>query len=273
MSTRGFVGIGTVGQWSARYNHSDSYPTELGAEVWATAQRFLHNDRQLKSFAQRLLGFTDWRQMASGGRCEYCGQITGQPHSISGGMFVHEITATTIDDYTAQLQSTYSVSSERAHELAAEEWPIIENIHRTGYPDPEAHYHAHDSQDPDDIAITPENADWLFMEWGYIIDPDRQILHVFVGCVETPLTYTVEIIRSNGEHEYWRNKKRYTCALVDSYNLTGPEPDWHTVEVAGQSLREKREAEFTANPEHPLLVSVRALPAVEVWDQRETVPS
>ena len=54
MSTRGFVGIGTPTDWDARYNHYDSYPTGLGAEVWATAQNFLHNDCHLRGFAHRL---------------------------------------------------------------------------------------------------------------------------------------------------------------------------------------------------------------------------
>ena len=188
-------------------------------------------------------------------------------------MFVHEITATSIDDYTAQLQSTYSVSPERAHELAAAEWPIIENIRRTGYPDPEAQYHEHDSENPEDEAITPQNCDWLFMEWGYVIDPDHNMLHVLIGCIETPITYTVEIIRPNWARDYWRDKRRYTGALVDSYDLTGSEPDWVAVEAAGDALNEKLQAEFATNPHHPLLDSVRAMPPVEVRDQRETVSS
>lgn len=77
MSTRGFVGVGTPDQFNARYNHFDSYPTGLGAEVWATVQRFLQADRHVHGFATLLLGYTDWRQVASGGRCEYCGKIRG----------------------------------------------------------------------------------------------------------------------------------------------------------------------------------------------------
>lgn len=164
MSTRGFVGIGTPDDFDGRYNHFDSYPTGLGPEVWSTVQRFLHDDRHVNGFAQRLLGYTDWRQIANGGRCEYCGKITGQPHTISSQVFVHETTATTMDEYASQLQSIYAVSPGRAIELAAEEWPTIENRRRTGYPDPEAQYHEHDSENPEDAAITPNNVDWLFME-------------------------------------------------------------------------------------------------------------
>ncbi|NMP24909.1 hypothetical protein [Sulfobacillus harzensis] len=273
MSTLGFVGIGTAEHFNGRYNHCDSYPTDLGAEVWATVQRFLHADRHVHGFATLLLGYTDWRQVASGGRCEYCGKITGQPHSISGTLFVRETTATTPDAYAAQLQLLYSVSPGWALELAAEQWPLIENRRRTGYPDPEAQYHEHDADNPEDSAITPDTVDWLFMEWGYLIDPDRNRLHVLVGCIETPITYTVQIIRPSGAHKFWRDKARYTGALVGSYDLAGPEPNWEAVEEAGRALREQLEAEFAVNPNHPLLATVRALPRVEVWDQRETVSS
>ena len=88
MSTCGFVGIGTADQWEGRYNHSDSYPTGLGVDVWATAQRFLQADRHLRGFAARLLGFTNWAQMETWGICAYCGQKTGHPHSIDGRIYV-----------------------------------------------------------------------------------------------------------------------------------------------------------------------------------------
>ncbi|AEJ39647.1 hypothetical protein TPY_1463 [Sulfobacillus acidophilus TPY] len=268
MSTRGFVGIGTAEQWTARYNHADSYPTGLGPDVWATAQRFWQEDHHLDGFAQRLLSFTDWRQMATDGVCEYCGQRTGQPHSISGTLFVHaETPAQTLEDYRAELQRR-GYKKRAAQKAAAEEWPIIQNIRRTGYPDPEARYHPHDSTDPAAIDITPQNVDWLFMEWGYIVDPDRHGLHVFVGMIPTPVTYTVEIIRANGTWELWTDKERFTGALVGTYDLTGPEPDWEAVEQAGYAVRDQLEDAFAANPDHPLLAAVRRLPPVEVWDRR-----
>ena len=34
MSTRGCVAVGTPERWVGRYNHSDSYPSGLGKEVW-----------------------------------------------------------------------------------------------------------------------------------------------------------------------------------------------------------------------------------------------
>lgn len=271
MSTRGFVGIGTAEHWSARYSHFDSYPTGLGAEAWATAQRFLREDRHLNSFAKLLLRHTNWRQVANGGRCEYCGKITGQPCSISGRLFVPPSDAASLEAYVEELRPRFT--PDRVQENAEREWIIIENRRTTGYPDPEAKYHEHDTRDPEESAITPSNCDWLFMEFGYIVDPDRRVLHVFTGLVETPLTYTVDIIRPNGEHDCWTNKVRYTGALVGSYDLNGPEPNWDAIDAAAQPLRDYLEAEFVTDPQHPLLEAVRALPAVEVCDQREAVQS
>jgi hypothetical protein len=248
MSTRGLVGIGTPEHFQGRENPRDSYPTHLGREVWATAQRFLHNDRHLHGFAQRLLRGTDWPQVAHGGRCPYCGQITGTPHSISAELI---------------LPAHDSPDASLAEDL------LVAAPHPLDYPDPTAQYHAHDSHDPDDFALTPESIDWLFTEWAYLVDPDRQLLQVLVGCIPTPITYQVEIIRPNGTRERWQDKPRYTSALVGSYDLLGPEPDWDTVEMLGNTIHDQREATFAAHPQHPLLDAVRARAEIEVWDQRD----
>lgn len=273
MSTSGFVGIGTPEQFTGRYNHWDSYPTGLGMDVWTTVQRFLHDDRHLKGFAQRLLGFTDWRQMASGGRCEYCGQITGQPHSMSALILIpDDSNAPSITEYIDAVQRRTGISAGRAREIAAEEWPIIDNCRRTGYPDPAAQYHEHDARNPEESAITPENVDWLFIDWAYLVDPARQQLHVLVGCIETPITYRVEIIQTNGTWER-HTKTRFTSAVLGSYDLLGPEPDWGAIETLGNAIRIQLETALADNPRHPLLDAVRARPGFEVWDQREAVSS
>jgi hypothetical protein len=277
MSTRGFAGIGTPTQWSGRYNHYDSYPTGLGAEVWATAQRFFYDDQHLHGFAHRLLSFTDWRQMATQGICEYCGQRTGHPHSISGLIAVPFLDRTTLPDTEEALRQQkleearrYHWSEERRALMAQEvhdEWQIVQNLRSCGYPDPDARYHEHDVDDPAASAVTPDTCDWLFMEWGYVLDPNTQTLHVFVGGIETPMTCSVDIIRPDGTHEWWHDKTRYTGALVGSYPLTAPEPDWQAVDQEGQTVCAQLAKDFAAHPDHPLLASVRALPLVEVWDQ------
>lgn len=281
MSTRGFVGIGTPEQYNGRYNHYDSYPTGLGAEVWATVQEFRRRDGHLHGFAQELLQYTDWRQLARHGICEYCGQRTGQPHSINGLIAFLDpaalpATKAALRREKLAMARRYHWPPERRAQIPQEvddEWDIIENFRTRGYPDPEARYHDHDPADPAMTAITPVTVDWLFMEWAYLIDPNHQQLHVMVGAILTPVTYTVEIIRANGTRESWRNRERFTGALVGTYDLTGPEPDWEAVEQAGYALREQLKATFVADPEHPLLEAVRRLPPVEVWDQRKAAVS
>lgn len=281
MSTRGFVGIGTAEQFNGRYNHFDSYPTGLGPEVWATVQQFLHDGQHLRGFAKLLLSYTDWRQMTTSGICEYCGQRSGQPRSSTSLIF-GSTDADSLPTLAALIEAKRALASQhewplhqrrRIPEDAALEWSIIENRRRTGYPDPEAKYHGHDADNPKDSAITPENVDWLFMEWAYIIDPDRQMLHVMVGCIETPITYTVNIIRANGSQERWTNKKRYTGAVVGSYDLTASEPDWRRVQITGEFLVGTLEFQFESDPQHPLLNAVRALPRLEFRDQHVSASS
>ena len=271
MSTRGFVGMGIPDQFHARYNHYDSYPSGLGPKVWTTVRQFLSDDGDLYGFACTLLGYTDWRQMATDGICDYCGQRTGQPHSISGVLGISDQFShvASLAAYRATLQQR-GFSAPDARRRAREEWPIVTNLRRTGYPDPEAQHHQHDTLDDSDI--TSETCDWVFMEWGYLIDPDAHTLHVMVGCIKTPITYATDIIHPNGTHEFWANRPRYIGALVASYDLAGPEPAWGGVESDGNALKKTLQATLAANPDHPLLIPLRSLPTREVWDQRAADP-
>lgn len=267
MSTRGFVGIGTPTQFDGRYNHWDSYPTGLGAKVWATAQRFLSEDGDLDRFARTFLGYTDWRQMETGGLCAYCGQHTGQPHSISGLLLIADQYphVSSLAAYRAALQHQ-GFSAPDARRRAREEWPIVRNLQQTGYPDPQSQHHQHAT--PDHSAITPDTVDWLFMEWAYLIDPASTTFYVMVGGIETPLTYTVDLIRPNGYHETL-HKTRYMGAMLAFYAMRLPAPRWFHVEAAGDALRDSLRKAFAANDAHPLLAPLYTLPRVEVWDQRK----
>jgi hypothetical protein len=83
MSTRGCVAIGISPQkFVGVYNHSDSYPTWLGKEIW----KFI-KEKGLDVLAQRLALSDDWEMIENDGYCEYCGQRTfRQPHTISMAM-------------------------------------------------------------------------------------------------------------------------------------------------------------------------------------------
>ncbi|SMC08146.1 hypothetical protein SAMN00768000_3683 [Sulfobacillus thermosulfidooxidans DSM 9293] len=259
MSTNGFVGIGTPTQWTACYNHSDSYPTGLGREVWQNLQDFRTRDHTLDRFVETLLHATDWRDVRTQGVCPYCGHVRPYPHTLGGVLALW--------DYQQRLTEPETFSAEITAALNT----LALNQILTGYPDPYGHYHQHDPErsDDDDAAITPDTCDWLFMEWGYLIDPTQNLFHVFVGCIRTPLTYTVDIYRPNGSREIWADKPRYTGVLAGSYDITGPEPIWPLVDRMGRTLRTQLAAEFAANPDHLLLDAVRAQPSREVWDQRD----
>jgi hypothetical protein len=79
MSTRGAVAWLENGEWIGVYNHYDSYPTNLGVEVYEKATSL-----GAENMVNLLKGYGDWRELINGGVCEYCGKVAGQPHSISG---------------------------------------------------------------------------------------------------------------------------------------------------------------------------------------------
>jgi len=85
MSTRGCVAIKNKSGkgWKGVYNHSDSYPTCLGRDVWKHLQ-----SKDVDAFAKELLTYDDWRDYLAEGICPYCGKKgLGQPHSISCGIY------------------------------------------------------------------------------------------------------------------------------------------------------------------------------------------
>lgn len=169
MSTRGCIAIGTPKAWRGLYNHWDSYPTGLGAALWEHLQ-----NKNLKDFANKLLKFDDWECYVRDGICEWCGKHSTQPRCISGELISMKYNG---------LLKPYE------------------------YPDPECKKHMHESYD--DISesyITHKNADSLFIEWVYVIDPQRQEFHILFGNFH------------RGCHE-----------LINTYKLDSKEPDWKSI--------------------------------------------
>lgn len=85
MSTRGSVcwiedNRGTV---RGVYNHSDSYPTWLGEQVWSKARQV-----GIGNLIATLKLFSDWRDLETDGVCPYCGKVAGHPVSIRGDMYL-----------------------------------------------------------------------------------------------------------------------------------------------------------------------------------------
>jgi len=170
MSTRGCVAIGTPKAWEGVYNHYDSYPTGLGKDLWDHLK-----GKDLKDFAKELMKFDDWRNYLKGGICEWCGRKTTQPHTISGQL----------------------ISAKYNGKLKFGE-----------YPDVACQYHKHDvPSSMVDLHMTHKDADSLFIEWVYVINPQKREFHILCGDYE------------NGCHR-----------LVRTFNLDSSEPDWSTIE-------------------------------------------
>lgn len=233
MSTRGCVAIIEGDTWRGIYNHFDSYPTGLGKELW----EYLHQDGlDIHEFANGLLRYDDWRNFRGGGVCEYCGKVgKGQPHSISGVICIRDEYKTKgqMRDYYQALPG-WQGRDDEVNQMIEREWQIRGNIKRTGYPDPETLYHQHG-----ELAdkITSDNADPLFIEWVYALDPVSKTMSIFSGISVPKLNggqhgtfiEASTIQRLDGTIEktpaYY-----YVHKLVAVVKLDGEEPNWEDIE-------------------------------------------
>ena len=206
MGTRGCVAIAQGDGWRGVYNHWDSYPMELGKELWAHLQ-----GKDLRQFAEDLLRYGDWREYLNGGTCQYCGQQAGQPCSISGVIFSLGVPS---DKHTLEVQR---------------------NIARTGYPDPDAKYHQHSTAA--DGQMTDQDADPLFIEWVYVVALTNGHVTVLAN------TTTNEL--KEGQPGYWCEPSTlrlldgsttlhgghyYIHEPVAQFEVHGPEPDWDRIQ-------------------------------------------
>lgn len=217
MSTRGCVAWREKdGTWKGVYNHSDSYPTWLGAEVWEWI-----NKLGAEAVIRRLKSVGDWREFESGGVCQYCGKVAGQPHSISGVM--GGFAPWTRRDFVAMrkehsrgrpdLWTSYQREIATLDEIEA-------NRRRTGFPDPSSKHHQHGDGKADQF--DPRH-DALFMEWVYLIDPDRDVMEVWHAMRSAKRSHDVTTTGIIGE-------AGYTHAKAGECVLGRQEPDWQALE-------------------------------------------
>jgi len=228
MSTRGAVAIKNGNGWLGVYNHWDSYPTALGKELWD----YLHQDGiDLGQFAQELLRYDDWRNFRDGGICPYCGKVgMGQPHSITGdaaypaliGEYKRYESADEMREYFSQLPA-WQGRDDEIEQMIEQQLEIKNNVATTGYPDPQAKYHGHGELTD---KVTNENADPLFIEWVYVIDPKRMVLEVLAH--RRGEGEHTESSEYGGYHE-WQSPN-YEHYLLATYALNGDEPNWKELE-------------------------------------------
>ena len=162
-----------------------------------------HDDGGLLALVAKLQAVGDWRELESMGVCKYCGKKTGQPHSICA-----ELVMRTPD-------------------------PAIE------YLDPDCNQHKHGAGKADqfDPFIDP-----LFMEWVYLLDPERNVIEVWSHIIATPLA--VKVLEKAGKQltnpvssKQSDNPWTYAHVLVATVDVLDKEPDWHTIERGGDELQ------------------------------------
>jgi hypothetical protein len=142
MGTRGAVAwIDEKGKWKGVYNHFDSYPSHLGEEVYDKCFEL-----GVANVVKRLQTVGDWREFISGGVCEFCGKVAGQPHS-----------------YSVNSKDYYN-EEEKA------------NVARTGFPDPSVKHHKHGRGAKDQF---DPRKDPLFIEWVYVLIPEDNCIEVW----------------------------------------------------------------------------------------------
>lgn len=225
MSTRGSVAWRLPdGSALGVYNHSDSYPTCLGADVFAAARKL-----GIAGLIAELLQLGDWRELESGGVCQYCGKKAGQPHSISGGIAgaaaydAHGGREGYVAMRKQQAEGKPELWALYAQEIASLD--VIEaNRKQTGFPDPEAKYHQHG-----DNAADQSNPflDPLFMEWVYVLDPVRNLIEVWASARHEPRL--LRGYRGSGRSVSCGNGAHYTHVLAAEVPLDS-QPDWEAIE-------------------------------------------
>ena len=229
MSTRGCVAVKEGKGWRGVYNHSDSYPTGLGKELWD----YLHKSEiDLHQFTEGLLEYGDWQEYLNNGICEYCGKRAGQPCNISGLLIIIPGDKATKKDIRAYWNNMPWAPNdpERVALNIKQDIEILDNRRRTGYPDPEAKHHAHITKV--DGQITNLDPDPLFIAWVYVIDPDRQVMTILAHkndkITDGPIREE-PILRADGFWDY--GHCAYKHVLVAEVDLTGAEPDWEAKEA------------------------------------------
>lgn len=227
MGTRGSVAVRQPGGgWLGVYNQFDSYPTGLGVDLYAEAKK-----HGLKKLSKELLKYGDWREYLSDGICEYCGRKVGQPHTIEGTIFGYtgkdyfgdrekRLKAKSVEELVEVLRSEFGGAfADMAEFNGARQWPIIKNMQKFGYPDPSGIYHKHGGGPNDHL--TDKDADALYIEWLYVLDPVEDVIEVWKN------RSAKGKVRKSGVPEYEHVK-------VTTISMKGPKPDWEKVEKLGR---------------------------------------
>jgi len=153
MPTRGCVAVGTIDSWKGVYNHSDSYPTGLGKEIWGLLKNKYKGD--VKAFEKDMLEKKSWRAL--------------------------------IDDKFKN---------------------AIDDV------------------------MTEKEADPLFIEWVYIINPKDSTLSIMAHKYDSNFAGKEPTDKVKVEKGGWWNYGHIRCKhdLLIKIDVNGKEPDWVALE-------------------------------------------
>lgn len=258
MSTRGAIAYRTGDGWEGVYNHSDSYPTGLGRDLW----HFIHGNDEgaVPHTAQELAdlikatpqGFSSFDPINRTKRERFAELYAGTPYANSTG----------VDDgrFDGPHGAYTSVEAQGDSRM------------KGCYPDPPGWKRdtRHGPTDPNSMAPCGDTTcDPLFMEWVYVVDPDANLMTILAtrgvevegkghdsyehkpgGCsLGTSVIWGCSPTR-RGATEYrphrpshWikhhHAERRYRHEVMGQVWFDRPEPDW-------EALAQKRTAEVAA---------------------------
>ncbi len=228
MSTRGCVAW-RIGQgFRGVYNHADSYPTCLGADVFSQAKR-----RGINELIALLKNLGDWREIRNEALCPYCGKVAGQPHSITAVVAGFGEMGRT--SYIA-MRRRQAAGRPDVWEYYEREITLLDDITAarigTGFPDPTAKYHQHGNRAENQF---DPFSDPLFMEWVYVLVPESDCIEVW-----THARYFPEIRLSRWSGRKVRGSSTlYTHVHVIDVSMK-VEPDWSAIEASARHARTPR---------------------------------
>jgi hypothetical protein len=212
------------------YNHHDSYPTGLGREVFEKAREL-----GVANLIAALQALGDWRQLASGSVCQYCGKTAGQPHSISGVIAgAANYAGYGGRDQFVALRKRQAKGNPALWQSYEKEIALIAQIEadreKTGYPDPAARHHQHGEGAAEQFNPF---LDPLFMEWVYVLDPARNLIEVWASAEHEPRK--LRGFTGSGRSVACGSGAHYTHVLAAEVILAA-EPDWQAIAQVRERL-------------------------------------